>query len=108
MWRSECRFSGVRRDHGYGVGSTCKFSVSCAMASDVGYGGKTFTVASDGGSECKFSGGVAAEASDCGRECRVSGDVAAVASDAGSECRFSGVRRDHGCGVANANLPFLV
>ena len=25
-----------------------------------------------------------------------------------SECRFRGVRRDHGCGVANANFPFPV
>ena len=25
-----------------------------------------------------------------------------------SECRFSGVRRDHGCGVANVNFPFPV
>ena len=25
-----------------------------------------------------------------------------------SECRFSGVRRDHGCGVADANFPFPV
>ena len=47
-------------------------------------------------------------ASDGGRECRFSGGVAAVASDGGRECRFSGARRDHGCGVANANFPFPV
>ena len=38
-------------------GSECKFPVSCAMASNVGYGGKTFKVATKGGrSACRFSG----------------------------------------------------
>ena len=38
-------------------GSVCKFPVSCAMASDLGYAGKTLKVATKGGrSECRFSG----------------------------------------------------
>ena len=69
---------------------------------------KDLPVASDGRRECRFSGRVAAVTSDGGRECRFSGGVAAVASDGGRECRFSGARRDHGCGVANANSPFPV
>ena len=38
-------------------GSECKFPVSCAMASDLGQGGKTFKVATKGDrSECRFNG----------------------------------------------------
>ena len=71
-------------------GSECRFPVSRAIASDLGYAGKTLKVATKGGrSECRFSGAHGVHR--CGV---VNVDLA--------------VSADHGCGVANANFPFLV